>query len=186
VLPVVRGARLEGFLTGKSKMSDEYLTMTDGDKEVKIPNLAYEAWVALDQQVLGFLLSLVTREVLQQVSSCKTAVAAWKTIEHAFGSHTRARAVNTRMALVNTQKGNMSISEYVNKMCALGDEMTSVGKPLDDEEMVSYILAGLDFEYNPVVSAVVTQVEPFSLNELYGQLLSYESRQVLLQGSNQG
>jgi hypothetical protein len=33
-------------------------------------------------------------------------------------------------------------------------------------------------------SKLVTRVEPISINELYGQLLSYESRQVLLQGGN--
>jgi hypothetical protein len=50
--------------------------------------------------------------------------------------------------------------------------------------MVSYILVGLDIEYNPVVSAAVARVEPISVNELYGQLLSFESRQVMLQGSS--
>jgi hypothetical protein len=118
----------------------------------------------------------VTREVLQQVSTCKSAAAAWKTIEGSFGSQTTVRSINTCIALATTQKGNMSITEYVNKMCALGDEIDVVGKPLDEEEMVSYILAGLDPEYNSVVSVVVTRVEPISVSELYGQLLSFESR----------
>jgi hypothetical protein len=81
-----------------------------------------------------------------------------------------------------TQKGNMSVIEYVNKLHALSDEMASVRKALDDEDMVSYILAGLDIEFNLVVSAAVARVEPISVNELFGQLLSFESRQVLLQG----
>lgn len=36
-------------------------------KEVKISNPAYEAWAATDQQVVGFLLSPLTKEALQQV-----------------------------------------------------------------------------------------------------------------------
>jgi hypothetical protein len=36
-------------------MSDEHITMTDGDKEVKSANLVHETWLALDQQLLGFL-----------------------------------------------------------------------------------------------------------------------------------
>jgi hypothetical protein len=171
VLPIIRGARLEGFLTGSSKEPEEFIVTKEGDKEVNNINPAHEAWVALDQQVLGFLLSSLSREVLQQVMTCKTAAAAWKTIENSFGSQTRARTVNVRIA-------------YVNKMCALGDEMASAGKPLDDEELVSYILAGLDIEYNSVVSATVARVEPITVNELYGQLLSFKSRQILLQGSN--
>ena len=58
------------------------------------------------------------------------------------------------MALVAAQKGSFSISEYFTKMKTLADDMASAGKRLDDEEIASYILAGLDVEYNPVVSAV--------------------------------
>jgi hypothetical protein len=105
-------------------------------------------------------------------------------IENSFGSQTRAWAVNVHMALATTQKGNMSVTEYVNKMCGLHDEMASARKPLDDEEMVSYILAGLDIEFNSIVSAVLARVEPISVTELYAQLLSFESCQILLQGAN--
>jgi hypothetical protein len=163
-------------------MPDEFIITKEDDKEIKTPNLAHENWVAMDQQVLSFLLSLVTREVLQQVSTCKSVVATWNTIEHSFGSLTQARAVNIRMALTTNQKGSMSVTEYVNKMCALGDEMSSAGKTLDDEEMVTYILTGLDIEYNSVVSTAIAQVEPISMNELYGQLLSFESRQSTIVG----
>jgi hypothetical protein len=109
---------------------------------------------------------------------------AWKTIESAFGSQTHARVVNNHSALATTEKGNRSITEYINKMHTLANEMGAVGKPLDYEEMVSHILAGLDLEYTSVVLVIVTHVEPISVNELYGQLLSYESRQVLLQGGS--
>jgi hypothetical protein len=87
-LPIVCGACLEGFLTGTSKMPEEYIVTKEGDKDIKNPNPAHEAWVALDQQVLGFLLSSVTRKVLQQVATCKNAATVWKTIESSFGSQT--------------------------------------------------------------------------------------------------
>ena len=46
------------------------------------------------------------------------------------------------------KKGDLSITEYVGKMRALGVEMSNAGKPIDDEDLVSYILAGLDDDYN--------------------------------------
>lgn len=58
-------------------------------------------------------------------------------------------------ALATTKKGNMSIAEYVSKIRALGDELTNTGKTIDNDELVSYILAGLDEEYNPVVTSLV-------------------------------
>jgi hypothetical protein len=52
------------------------------------------------------------------------------------------------MALATTQKGNLSISEYLAKMKSFVDDMASAGKALEEEELVSYILTGLDFDYN--------------------------------------
>jgi hypothetical protein len=89
------------------------------------------------------------------------------------------------MALATTQKGNMSISEYIAKMKSFADEMASAGKSLEDEELVSYILVGLDFDYNSVVSAIVARVEPISFGELYSQLLSFEAHWKLSQGGQQ-
>jgi hypothetical protein len=82
--------------------------------------------------------------------------------------------INVRMALSTTKKGDMTTSKYVAKMKALTDEMASVGKRLDDEDLVSYILAGLDLDFDSVISAISTRVEPISVVEVYGQLLSHE------------
>jgi len=45
-------------------------------------------------------------------------------------------------------------------MKGLIDDMASAEKKLEDEEIASYILAGVDDNFNPVVSAMVARVEP--------------------------
>jgi hypothetical protein len=67
------------------------------------------------------------------------------------------------MALSMVQKGNSTIVDYYAKMKTLVDELAFAG----NEKLVSYILAGLDIEFNPLVSAVTACVEPISLGELY-------------------
>jgi hypothetical protein len=89
------------------------------------------------------------------------------------------------MTLTTTQKGNMSISDYIVKMKSLAYEIASAGKALEEEELVSYILAGLVFDYNPVVSVIVACVEPISIGELYSQLLSFDARWELIEGGHQ-
>ena len=64
------------------------------------------------------------------------------------------------MALTTASKGTSSISDYFGKMKHLADEMASGGKKLEDEELVSFILTGLDCDYDPVVTAVTARVEP--------------------------
>jgi hypothetical protein len=75
----------------------------------------------------------------------------WSELQKTYTSQARARTMNTRTALANTRKSNMTMVEYIAKMKSLADEMTSAKKIIDGEELVSCILAGLDEEYNRVV-----------------------------------
>lgn len=66
----------------------------------------------------------------------------------------------------------------------LADNMTIASKSIEDEELVSYILVGLDLDYNPVTSAVAVRVDPISVADLLKQLISFESRfEIYLQGT---
>jgi hypothetical protein len=118
----------------------------------------------------------VSCDVHVQVAVLLTTYDVWKHIETSYASHSRARVINTHMALATTQKGSMTAKEYVSKMKSLANDMASTGKKLDDEELSSYILAGHDSEYNSLVSSIAAHVEPISLSELYSQLLSFETR----------
>lgn len=140
-----------------------------------MPNPAYEEWYAWDQQVLGLIFSSVGKDALMQIAAAKTAAHAWQEIKNMFTAQTRARSVNVRLALTTKKKGTLSITEYYAKMKGFADEMVASGKPLDDEELVAYIVNGLDSEFNPVVSALVTRVKPISVTELYSQLLSFKN-----------
>lgn len=52
-----------------------------------MPNHDYEAWVAKDQQVLNYLLSSLTRDILSQVATtAETTAAAWAAIQGMFVS----------------------------------------------------------------------------------------------------
>lgn len=71
------------------------------------------------------------------------------------------------MALATVSKGASMISEYFTKMKGLADEMAFIGYQLEDEELISYILTGMDLEFNPVKSIIAAHVEPISVGELY-------------------
>jgi hypothetical protein len=126
----------------------------------------------------------LSKEILTQVSSGTTTVEAWKEIQGMFASQKKAWTVNTRLALGNTCKGDMSVAEYFEKMKDLGDEMKAASRPLYDEELVEYIITNLDEEYTPLVSALCARVEPISINELFSRLLNFETRVNLFSGDH--
>ena len=87
-------------------------------------------------------------------------------------SQSRGHVINTRMALAKAQKGTSTIVEFFSCMMSLADDMAFARKKLEGEVIASYIVASLDADINPVVSAMPAHTEPLSLGELYTQLVS--------------
>lgn len=69
----------------------------------------------------------------------------------------------------------MFVIDYFHKVKSMTDIMTSIGHPLQEEEIVSYLLSGLGSDYDSLVIAVSTCSELISLNDLYAHLISYNS-----------
>jgi hypothetical protein len=99
---------------------------------------------------------------------------AWGILANLYSSPTRTCSVNTRIALATTKKNQLSISDYYAKMSQFADELATSGTPLHDDELVTYLLASLDEEYNAVLTLVVARVDPIAPTKLYTQLLSFE------------
>jgi hypothetical protein len=120
----------------------------------------------------------MTNEVLSHVIACRIAGETWKVIEENFTSAKRARTIISRIALATTEKGDFSITEYVSKMHVLGDELATAGKPINDDELILYIFASLDYEYNSVATTLLAK-EVLTIDDDYSQPLHYEQRLTL-------
>jgi hypothetical protein len=77
----------------------------------------------------------------------------------------------------------MTVVEYLSKMLDLGNDMSSAGKPLDDEDLVQYILSGLDEDYDSMVNSVLARATPISVSELATQMLFFETHISLCNGN---
>jgi hypothetical protein len=54
--------------------------------------------------------------------------------------------------------------------------MVALRKPMDDEDLVQYILAGLDDDHDSVVNSVLARPQGITMSELPAQILSFETR----------
>ncbi|XP_073360436.1 uncharacterized protein [Aegilops tauschii subsp. strangulata] len=184
VLPQIKGAQMEHHLDARSPPSPATLTITKDGKEEQVVNFARSLWYAQQQQLQGFLMGSLSREILAQVVTLPTPAEVWQAIHAMFAAQSQAQAINTRIELTNLQKGNMTMAEYLGKIKTLTDEVAYTAAALSDPEIVWKILAGLDMDYNPVVSALAARVEPITVQELYNQLLSFDARLSLLHGTH--
>jgi hypothetical protein len=156
----------------------------DAADKTPVPNPEHAKWVTKDHQVRSYLFSSLSKEVFSQVSSATTAAELWAAIQANHASQSHARVMSTRMALATASKGASSLADYYTKMKGLADDMAAVGCKIDDEELVSFILAGLGDEYESVIAAVAARVEPITVPKLYAQLISHEQRKQLNGGGS--
>ena len=187
VASALKGARLGGYILDTAAPPAEFLdpvTTPDGKKTDPVPNPAYEKWIAEDQIVLSYLFSSLSKEIFGQVATKTSAKDLWKAIQELHASQSRAHIMSTCIALDTATKGASSVAEFFVKMKGLADDMASAGRKLEDEELVTFIITGLDEEFESVISAVTSWVEPISVNELYAQLVAFEQRREIHGGGS--
>ena len=122
------------------------------------------------------LLGYMTEDILGQTTQLRTSEHVWTTLHDMFASQIRARVMQLRYQLSNLKKKDLTASEYYRKMRGFADAMASIGKPLNDEEVLGYILAGLGPEFEPLVASVTARDDYISLSSFYALLLNAELR----------
>jgi hypothetical protein len=148
LMPAIQGANLVPILDGMSRAppTTVELIYKDGKKTVA-SNLESKRWMAQDQQLLSYILNSLTSDILAQVAMLTSSAPVWEVLETMHSTQFRARITNLRMQLVTCKKGSMTATTYFSNTKKLGDELAAAGKVLEDEEMVTLILVGLNFNY---------------------------------------
>jgi hypothetical protein len=80
-MPVIRGGQLVDILKGVTKEPAKTMVVAKQDKtEEVVINPAFESWLIKDQQLLGYLLNSLTKDVLAQVAILTTAARVWASL----------------------------------------------------------------------------------------------------------
>lgn len=91
-----------------------------------------------------------------------------------YAAKSKASAVQVRMELATIKKKDSSAPDYYRKVKGLASTLAAVGTPLRDDEIISYLLAGLEPEYDSFVTSTVASAATITLDDLYAQFLAFE------------
>ena len=70
-----------------------------------------------------------------------------------------------RTQLNETRKDHHSVIVFFNKIKRLADQLASIGEPLRDTEFTTYVLQGLDAEYDSLVEVIQERKVPIKPQE---------------------
>jgi hypothetical protein len=84
----------------------------------------------------------------------ETSAEVWASLDSHVAAKSKTRIQQLRSALNDTRKSDLSADKYFAKMKSIASELAAVGKPLDDDELVYYVLHGLGSQYNSLRVAV--------------------------------
>jgi hypothetical protein len=68
-----------------------------------------------------------------------------------FTTTSRSKVQHLQGALQNAKKNEMTPTNFFTKMKGFASKLAAIGKPVDEDELVGFILNGLDGSYNPHV-----------------------------------
>jgi hypothetical protein len=70
--------------------------------------------------------------------------AVWAVIINMFSSASRTRINHLRGLLNNTKKNSLTADHFFAKMKGYVSKLAAAGKPVEEDEMIGYIVNGLD------------------------------------------
>jgi hypothetical protein len=108
-----------------------------------------------------------------------TSQQAWETLEASFASQSTARVMHIWTELGKVKKHDYpNATAFFNKVKGLSDVLSSVGQPLRPDEFNTFLLAGLDSDYDALADRISARpvYDPLPVRDVYAQLLNTEQR----------
>lgn len=166
------GYDLSSHLDG-SQSPPPATTVTDN---VESANPAHTLWKHQDRLIFSGLIGAISIDVQPIVSNSKTAANIWKTLANTYAKPSRGHIQQLRFQIKNWSKGTKSIDEYVQGLTTRFDQLALLGKPMEHENQIDYVLSGLPEEYKQVIDQLEGRDATPSVTKVHEKLLNKEAK----------
>lgn len=171
--------KLLGFVTGQVPAPAATVTVVVDEVPVENPNPDLEAWKCSYQLVKSWLFGTLTEEVLGCVYSLETSRDVWVALADNFNKSSIAREfdLRRRLQLLNTRGKDLPV--YIKEFRGLCDQLSSIGKPVEDSMKIFTFLNGLTRDYDPistVIQSSMSRYPPPTFNDVVSEVTGYHTR----------
>ena len=137
-------------------------------------NPEYETWCERDQILMIWINLTLSEDLLPLTVGMDDSRSLWQSLERRFSGASCTHIHSLRSNIQTLQKGQSSMTDYLQSLKEISDQLAAAGEPISDSDLVAYILSGLSDEYESFVDSIKTRLEPVNPDELHGLLLSKE------------
>ncbi|WVZ10140.1 hypothetical protein V8G54_014670 [Vigna mungo] len=138
-------------------------------------NLDHSHWVRQDHYVYLALLGSCGSEAEVVMSSATSSADAWTRLMKAYANRSRTRIMSLKERLASITKGSSSISEYLQSIRFLTDELALIGHLVDDLDLVIATLNGLGPSFREFNAFIRFRYSPLSFDELFDKLVDFDT-----------
>ncbi|CAN6706229.1 unnamed protein product [Malus baccata var. baccata] len=171
--PIFRRYKLTGIIDGSEKCPPPFLSDHSGATSA-IPNPNFEIWYEKDQNILLWLNSTLSEDLILFTVGVTSSRELWQNLEQRFGGVTAAHIHQLRSRLHALQKGDLSISDYLQRIKGISDALMAAGAPISESDLIAVTLNGLSNDYESFIDSIMLRISSTSLDELHGLLMNKE------------
>ena len=161
-----------GYIDGSFSCPPAMLNISGEPSPVHNP--AHKLWLRQDHLFLQAIQASVAGSVALLISACVTTIDAWSKLQTILVNHSRTRNLSLLSKLMVTKQEGSTITDYLQNIKVIIDDLALIGHSLCDEEIIIHTLNGLGDDYKELAAAIRACDSPISFEELYDKLTDYE------------
>jgi hypothetical protein len=105
-----------------------------------------------------------------------TSHQAWTSLAARYASESKSRVSHLKRQLQSLQQGRKTCIEYLKLAKELADELAAVRKPVEDDDLISFVVSGLNSLFNTFVTvhSFTARNTEMSFANFQSELLNHE------------
>ncbi|XP_010481200.1 PREDICTED: uncharacterized protein LOC104760047 [Camelina sativa] len=176
---LLRSQKLLGFVNGEIPRPAATRVTTVNNQQVTDPNPAYEAWICTDELIKSWLFGTLSEEVLGLVHALSTSQEVWMSLASSFNRSSVSRECELlrRLNLLNMKDKTFSV--YCREFRAVCDNLSAIGKHVNESMKVVLFLNGLAREYDPIATVIQSSLSRLpapTFNDVVLEVSGFDSK----------
>ncbi|PRQ47613.1 hypothetical protein RchiOBHm_Chr2g0101531 [Rosa chinensis] len=106
--------------------------------------------------ILGWINTSLTPAVLSTIARSTSSRTTWQSLEKRYASPFHNLILQLRGELMRTTRGSLSISDYLDKINSIADQLALAGSPMSEGDLLTIVMHNVGAQYETTVSSPET------------------------------